>query len=137
VPSPKFCWKTWVDLDRPAVDVVDQIQTVDPGADLVYDGCGHSLAVPQGVSVGYAEPGPLHPGRCSQLARSRRLGQSEPITSIKVGTVLCAVTNKGAVVSIKVVGVGAPYQDDGDMTAPKPTLVLDVTAWIPPSAEPS
>jgi hypothetical protein len=134
VPGPPWCYRTQVDLDNRTV--VSNVEPTDDvlgeKTDLTYDGCEEGLTyrTADGMGVGSGPSDvPLTRAQCADFARSRPLTQPEPISSIKEGTVLCAITNSKAVAWIRVTYVGSPYAQDGPEAPPKPTLELSVTLW--------
>jgi hypothetical protein len=120
------CGRTEVDLDAPAVVILEPTDSgLGDDMDFAYDACAKGLRyrTVDGMSLGFGRSGALTKDECALDARRQPLAEPEPITSVKVGTVLCAVTSQKAVGWIRVNYVGGPYV--GDL----PTLKMTVTLW--------
>ncbi|HET8681035.1 MAG TPA: hypothetical protein VFM54_04090 [Micromonosporaceae bacterium] len=133
VPGPGWCERTQVDLDGRSVapDVEPTDDALGASVDFTYSGCDQGLTyrTVDGMGLGFGPPGTPTRAQCAEFARSRPLARPEPISSIKAGTALCAITSNKAVAWIKVTDVGSPYGAGNPETPPRPTLKMTVTLW--------
>ncbi|HZN18444.1 MAG TPA: hypothetical protein VFB84_09725 [Micromonosporaceae bacterium] len=122
-----------MDLDGrfvvPDVEPTDDV--LGASVDFTYSGCDQGLTyrTVDGMGLGFGPSGTPTRAQCADLARSQPLAQPEPISSIKVGTALCAITSNKAIAWIKVTDVGSPYGADDPGTPAKPTLKMTVMLW--------
>ncbi|MBW4722426.1 hypothetical protein [Saccharothrix obliqua] len=99
-----------------------------PQADLEYDDCGGNIYPGSAGSVGLFTAGTTPTKQeCEAAALRNSIGSERSIHTMKVGDVLCVVTDEKRVAAAVIAALGAPWGPPEDK--PQPTISLQVTRW--------
>jgi hypothetical protein len=134
VPPPGCGASAGVDvhLDDPARVVPGEKES--PEADLEYDDCDGNIYPGSNGTAGLFTTGAT-PTReeCEGAALRTSLGEYRSIHTMRVGNVLCVVTDENNIVAAVITKLGAPW-GSGPIDGPRqPTISLSVTRWDTPS----